>query len=54
MESFGCGIFDSKRMEEKMKEAIRKREPAFERGISPGEEGKFSSASSSAGRESVL
>jgi hypothetical protein len=39
MESRGCGIFDSKRMDEKMNEVMRNNEPPCERGISAGEEG---------------
>jgi hypothetical protein len=39
IDSFGCGDFDSKRIDEKTKELIKNSEPACERGISPGEEG---------------
>jgi hypothetical protein len=50
----GGAIFDPNRTEENISEVMRNRQPAVDRGISPGDDGKFSSELSSVGCESVL
>jgi hypothetical protein len=36
---FGCGYLDSKRTDANTNEVMRKRDPACDSGISPGDEG---------------
>jgi hypothetical protein len=55
IEKVGRAGFESNRTDANMKHVIRNNEPARERGISPGDVGKFaSSLSFSEGCESVL